>query len=309
MKKPEILVVSASLFVAAGVFQPAAAMAQYVPTPLPYDSEGFENLPNGSFETDCNFDPTKTCDGTGDVDGESGLFLNYPPDTSGETVAVVQSNTVYDGVNAVQLSTSPLATQVAPRIATFVEHDPVLHPFVRLESQVMLDGPREAFKDIQWAALGVVGGSFSGTLIYAAQLAQFGHNLPFEGWCLGGTQTPADCVELHTGVWMHVELVFDFIEREVAGFVDGVEIASRPLAPGIDFISILVFGATVPGPVTTHMFVDNLRISSFGCPVGVSPGQADADGDGVPDTCDNCPANANPGQADADGDGVGDACT
>src|SRR5207249_10897096 len=34
----------------------------------------------------------------------------------------------------------------------------------------------------------------------------------------------------------------------------------------------------------------------------------DADGDGVPDAVDNCPAVPNPDQADADGDGVGDAC-
>lgn len=34
----------------------------------------------------------------------------------------------------------------------------------------------------------------------------------------------------------------------------------------------------------------------------------DADGDGVPDSTDNCPDDANPDQADLDGDGIGDAC-
>jgi len=37
-------------------------------------------------------------------------------------------------------------------------------------------------------------------------------------------------------------------------------------------------------------------------------GQADGDGDGVPDAVDNCPTVANPDQMDTNGNGIGDAC-
>lgn len=69
---------------------------------------------------------------------------------------------------------------------------------------------------------------------------------------------------------------------------------------------------------------DGVPDSSDNCVNDANPGQedsdgdgigdacegapADTDGDGIPDSDDNCPDTANPDQADSDGDGVGDAC-
>ena len=44
------------------------------------------------------------------------------------------------------------------------------------------------------------------------------------------------------------------------------------------------------------------------CPGTENPDQNDGDKDDVGDACDNCPGAANPEQEDADHDGIGDAC-
>lgn len=55
---------------------------------------------------------------------------------------------------------------------------------------------------------------------------------------------------------------------------------------------------------------DPLGDAADNCPGVDNPGQEDTldGGDGAGDACDNCPAVANPDQSDTDGDGIGDAC-
>jgi hypothetical protein len=53
---------------------------------------------------------------------------------------------------------------------------------------------------------------------------------------------------------------------------------------------------------------DGVPDSTDVCLSDPDPDQEDTDGDGIGDACDNCPATANPGQDDSDGDGIGDVC-
>lgn len=62
------------------------------------------------------------------------------------------------------------------------------------------------------------------------------------------------------------------------------------------------------GRCTCKLTMEEELLAAHGILPARFAGQPDADGDGIPDTCDNCPMVPNTDQADGDGDFVGDAC-
>ena len=95
-------------------------------------------------------------------------------------------------------------------------------------------------------------------------------------------------------------------------FVDWAVGRADVEALGADLDALrLIFGTTelstslsddLAGMGTT---INQLRSNAVACGSG---GVVDMDGDGVPDAEDNCPMTPNPDQADNDGDGLGDVC-
>jgi hypothetical protein len=62
------------------------------------------------------------------------------------------------------------------------------------------------------------------------------------------------------------------------------------------------------GEVQAHLAIGDAPTAPAILVPPVDPEDGDADEDGVLDSVDNCAEASNPGQADSDGDGIGDAC-
>lgn len=101
--------------------------------------------------------------------------------------------------------------------------------------------------------------------------------------------------------------------------------AGAGILPGFSTPDWRVFAGIAYSPKAGKRVVDTdedgIPDEEDNCPYDYNPDQADLDGDGVGDVCDddidgdgiineedNCPTTANTDQADLDGDGVGDAC-
>lgn len=97
--------------------------------------------------------------------------------------------------------------------------------------------------------------------------------------------------------------------QEIANVANWTSVASVPVAPdqlviGDQYRIRIVTELDIPvGVLTGSSFdYDNVLLRT------TSEVPDDTDDDGVPDGEDNCPGVPNPDQADADGDGIGDAC-
>jgi len=96
-----------------------------------------------------------------------------------------------------------------------------------------------------------------------------------------------------------------------------------PIIFALPFLMVALIGTVMPPVFADDTDGDTIDDAVDNCPDIANEDQADTDGDGVGNACndaddtdgdeyanllDNCPDDANPGQEDTDGDGIGDAC-
>jgi hypothetical protein len=91
----------------------------------------------------------------------------------------------------------------------------------------------------------------------------------------------------------------------VANYDAEIHAGSGYADEGVALTSTYAITSTFPTTPRTTSNAGNYELFASALTI---PRALDADNDGVPDTSDNCPVVANPNQADRDGDGIGDAC-
>ncbi|MFH1724808.1 MAG: LamG-like jellyroll fold domain-containing protein [Elusimicrobiota bacterium] len=170
-----------------------------------------------------------------------------------------------------------------------------------------------------WAPLGIVKTEAFGLFYYSPAGIVRPHVYSGGAWRYYNSY-----VTLSPGEWYHFVQVFDppvlkwYLNGQRKGLQDvGVSAAdssSHDLAIGrgwaptggykVDGVidEVALHGRALTGEEVRRHYQHGLQA------LGYYPGQADSDGDGVGDVCDNCMAAANLLQEDADSDGAGDVC-
>jgi hypothetical protein len=113
----------------------------------------------------------------------------------------------------------------------------------------------------------------------------------------GGGFAPDDSLQVSLKLAADAGLALGSVAADADGVLDAVIDLPEALPPGAQGV-LQVLGAGPDG--VGRLLLARVQVQS--------PLSVDADGEGVPDSCDNCPGVANADQGDSDYDGWGDAC-